>query len=328
MKYSDIKKILAKPSEQRTQEECELLAKACSGELCSNGNTALIHAVYHKDIKIALALVDAGAVIDTADKDGETALMYAAFNGHTDTSLALIAEGANVNATATNGYTALIYAASKGHTDTALALIAKGAVIDAKDKYGHTALITAAFVGHTDTVLALIAQGAVIETPHQNLTALICAVCHGHTDTALALIAQGAIVDAKNKFDQTALMYAALKGHTDTALALIAKGADVGQPDKIDPNLWVTLSPDQKNHVKNYVRLHDKVQSFQLPNGQIAGSDESLSAYNEMHNYRRKLETSFGATGASKVGNEKYDIASKKVFDLLKEYPLGIARVF
>jgi len=108
----------------------------------------------------------------------------------------------------------------------------------------------------------------------------------------------------------------------------IAKEADVGQPDKIDPNLWVTLSPDQKNHVKNYVRLHDKVQSFQLPNGQIAGSDESLSAYNELHNYRRKLETSFGATGASKVGNEKYDIASKKVFDLLKEYPLGIARVF
>jgi hypothetical protein len=108
----------------------------------------------------------------------------------------------------------------------------------------------------------------------------------------------------------------------------IAKEADVGQPDKIDPNLWVTLSPDQKNHVKNYVRLHDKVQSFQLPNGQIAGSDESLSAYNEMHNYRRKLETSFGATGASKVGNEKYDVASKKVFDLLKEYPLGIARVF
>jgi hypothetical protein len=108
----------------------------------------------------------------------------------------------------------------------------------------------------------------------------------------------------------------------------IAERANVGQPDKIDPNLWVTLSPDQKKHVGNYVRLHDKVQSFQLPNGQIAGSEESLSAYNEMHNYRRKLENSFGATGASKVGNEKYDVASRKVFDLLKEYPLGIARVF
>lgn len=108
----------------------------------------------------------------------------------------------------------------------------------------------------------------------------------------------------------------------------IAEGAKVGQPDKIDPNLWVTLSPDQKNHVKNYISVHNKVESFQLPNGQIAGSDESLSAYNEMHNYRRKLENSFGATGASKVGNEKYDVASRKVFDLLKEYPLGITRVF
>lgn len=108
----------------------------------------------------------------------------------------------------------------------------------------------------------------------------------------------------------------------------IAKGADVGQPDKIDPNLWVTLSPDQKKHVDKYIHLHNKVQSFQLPNGQIAGSDESLSAYNEMHEVRNRLEKSFGATAASKVGTEKYDVASKKVFDLLKEYPLGITRVF
>lgn len=108
----------------------------------------------------------------------------------------------------------------------------------------------------------------------------------------------------------------------------IAEEAKVGQPDKIDPNLWVTLSPDQKKHVDKYIHLHNKVQSFQLPNGQIAGSDESLSAYNEMHEVRNKLEKSFGATAASKVGTEKYDVASKKVFDLLKEYPLGIARVF
>ena len=47
-----------------------------------------------------------------------------------------------------------------------------------------------------------------------------------------------------------------------------------------------------------------------------------------MHEVRNRLEKSFGATAASKVGTEKYDVASKKVFDLLKEYPLGIARVF
>jgi hypothetical protein len=108
----------------------------------------------------------------------------------------------------------------------------------------------------------------------------------------------------------------------------IAEEAKVGQPDKIDPNLWVTLSPDQKKHVDKYIHLHNKVQSFQLPNGQIAGSDESLSAYNEMHEVRNRLEKSFGATATSKVGTEKYDVASKKVFDLLKEYPLGITRVF
>ena len=77
MEYSDIKNILEKPPEQRTLEEVELLAKACSGQRCSDGKTALINAAYYNHTKIALELIDAGSDLNTTDTNGSTALMYA-----------------------------------------------------------------------------------------------------------------------------------------------------------------------------------------------------------------------------------------------------------
>ena len=103
---------------------------------------------------------------------------------------------------------------------------------------------------------------------------------------------------------------------------------NIGQPEKIDANHWASLTGEQKKNVSDYIANHKIVENHQLPGGQIKGTDESLEAYNGMHAARRKLEQSFGATAAAKVGNPKYDDASKKTFDLLQHYPLGLLRIF
>jgi hypothetical protein len=69
MKYEDIKNILEKPSEQRTQEERELLAKACSGELCFGDYTALMLAARHGHTYTALTLIKKGADINAQNND-------------------------------------------------------------------------------------------------------------------------------------------------------------------------------------------------------------------------------------------------------------------
>ena len=190
MEYSDIKNILEKPSEQRSEAECELLAKACSGELFSDGSTVLGNASFNRDTKMALELIDAGSDINAIDTNGNTALIYASLIGDTMVISALIAKDAVIDTKNKCDQTALMYAASNGHTGTALALLDKGAHVNATDKNGYTALIYAA------------------------------SQCH--TDTALALIDKGADINAKDNFDQTALMHAASKCHSDTVSALIA----------------------------------------------------------------------------------------------------------
>ena len=200
MQYSDIKKIFAKPPEQRTEEECKLLAKAYTEECCSNGNTALINAICDKDTKIALALIDAGADINAIDNFSNPALIHACLWGDKNVTSAFIAAGAIIDARNKYDQTALMHAASKGHTDTALALIKAGADVNATDQDGNTALIHAALKRYTDTALALIAKGADINaTNHSGHTALIYARLSGYIDTALALIAKGADIKATNK---------------------------------------------------------------------------------------------------------------------------------
>ncbi|NBV29463.1 ankyrin repeat domain-containing protein [bacterium] len=153
MQYSDIKKIFAKPPEQRTEEECKLLAKAYTEECCSNGNTALINAICDKDTKIALALIDAGADINAIDNFGNPALIHACLWGDKNVTSAFIAAGAIIDARNKYDQTALMHAASTGHTDTALALIAKGADIKATNK------------SYTDLVSDLIATHLVEKIP-------------------------------------------------------------------------------------------------------------------------------------------------------------------
>jgi ankyrin repeat protein len=68
----------------------------------------------HQNVKLAEALLEAGALVDAPDKDGVTALLWAANRGAVKLVELLLARGADVNAKATGegyaGRTALMFA--------------------------------------------------------------------------------------------------------------------------------------------------------------------------------------------------------------------------
>jgi hypothetical protein len=118
-------------------------------------NEELAAAMMKHNLKKIIKLIDAGADIDTADKDGRTALMLAAIKGDVGAVVYLLDKGANKNATDKSGYTALTYAVLTCKIESVTTLLAGGVNPEVKTKTGFTALNIAESKGYKDIVKAI-----------------------------------------------------------------------------------------------------------------------------------------------------------------------------
>ena len=98
-----------------------------------SGDTPLMVAALHKNLKVMKFLVENGAEVNTVNENsGDTALMLAVSEGYKDIVKFLIEKGANVNAVnSKSGYTVLMLAALGGSGDIVKFLKEKGANVNA-----------------------------------------------------------------------------------------------------------------------------------------------------------------------------------------------------
>lgn len=104
-----------------------------------DGRQPLLWAASAGSAKAVLALIRAGAMPESCDKDGLTALHCAASRGHTDcidTLLTLC--GVSPDVIDSNGCTALHYAVTLGHADATALLLAHGTDPNRQDRKGRT----------------------------------------------------------------------------------------------------------------------------------------------------------------------------------------------
>ena len=116
------------------------------------GETPLMHASGHGDIRIVRYLVENGADIHIEDSNGNCALTYAAYNGSADTVTYLLSVGADVNAKNNFGATPLMYALLAFRHKAISILLERGADPNIQTKSGLTSLMIAAGVGHVPSV--------------------------------------------------------------------------------------------------------------------------------------------------------------------------------
>ena len=184
----------------------------------------LFAALYGKDNKAVINLINAGLDANTRDKKlGKTPLMVAAQNGDLPLMDFLLSKGAAIDSSDKQGNTPLIYAIRSGKIDAVKLLLDKGALIDAQNSAGFTPLMWALHKKQPEIAKLLLNKNADISlTDKQRATALMESAQHDLPEMAQLLIAKGADVNATTSEGDSALLDAVEESPEVTQILLNA----------------------------------------------------------------------------------------------------------
>ncbi|XP_039494115.1 inversin-A isoform X2 [Drosophila santomea] len=267
-----------------------------------DGRQPLLWAASAGSAKAVIALVKAGARVESSDKDGLTALHCAGSRGHTeciDTLIGLC--GAPTDLIDSNGCTALHYAVTLGHADATARLLDLEADPNRQDRKGRTPAHCGCSKGQFETLKLLKERGAnlwlrnakgdlplheaaasgrrellewllnqrpkqVNTTSNDGRSLLHIAAANDYTDMCKLLLDYGADVNAVYRNSRglvlTPLDGALQRGHRSTAKFLQANG---GQPaNKVRLSSRRTGNPFHETNATDMVRPLRYVEKEEL----------------------------------------------------------------
>lgn len=136
------------------------LLNASPNERSGDGVPAIIIAVDARNAEALQMLIDAGARVDTRDREDRTALTVAARMGQVGMVRTLLDAGADIERQGGHRETALLKASRQGHIEVVRVLLDAGAEVDTTDLTGRSALEYAEANRHRNVVALLREYGA------------------------------------------------------------------------------------------------------------------------------------------------------------------------
>jgi ankyrin repeat protein len=194
-----------------------------------NRKTALMLAVTKRLEKVVTKLVEAKAGLRLQDRDERTALHFCQFDGTDDAiAMALINAGSDVNSADWTDTTPLHLVCEQGNLPIFEAMVAAGADVNAADDDGSVPLRYGCMGQkvNIDLVRRLLELGAPVNSANKiGITALNQACFDGNEDVSLLLLNHGADPGRGTKAHRYPLHGAAENGSVELTVALIAKHA-------------------------------------------------------------------------------------------------------
>ncbi|MDE0217992.1 MAG: ankyrin repeat domain-containing protein [Spirochaetaceae bacterium] len=181
-----------------------------------------------------VALLAAGANVESQDDGGRTPLHRAAVSGSPEIIGALLETGTSVDPVDTEGRTPLHLAAAMllDRPANVSVLVNAGAATHVRDESGETPLHVAAKSATIVEISALVAAGAPANARNNSgETPLHVAARHGEANVIEALIEAGGDPDARDDDGRTPVFDAATRTAVEPVVALIEGGASVNARD-------------------------------------------------------------------------------------------------
>lgn len=175
-----------------------------------DGTTALMTAIYKKNLNIVKFLCENGADKNNKDYLNNTALMYAIYI-HPDSAIYLIMHGADINIKNNLDETPMHFASMAGELFIMKLLYDRGAFINTHNVNKHTPLMMACGNKHINAIKFLVKNGADINVmDHNNDNLLHGCVHHGAYDILLYFLSNKnmTLINDRNYDNETALLYA------------------------------------------------------------------------------------------------------------------------
>jgi len=197
----------------------------------TTADQALLTAASRDNAAGVKAALVAGADVNARDNHGQTALLFAVQHNDLALALELIQNGADINAQALNQDTPWLLAGALGRTEMLAAMLETAKVDYAiRNRYGGNALIPACERGHVDTVRLLLERSKIDVNHINNLgwTGLLEAVILSdggprHVEIVRLLVAAGADPNIADKEGVTPLQHA--RDRSYDAIAALIKDA-------------------------------------------------------------------------------------------------------
>ncbi|XP_026489618.2 protein phosphatase 1 regulatory subunit 12A [Vanessa tameamea] len=251
----------------------------------ADGRTPLLWAASAGSAAAVLALHQAGASVDDADRDGLTALHCASARGHTEALETLVGLcGARVDVADSHGCTPLHYAAALGHADATSALLVHGADAHRQDRRGRSPAHTAAAKGQIETVRILGARGTNLWLRNsKGDLPLHEAVASGRRELVKWLLdGRPSQVNATNHEGRTPLHIAAATDNADLCRLLLDRGAEVNPVARSSKNEPLTpldcaTSRGHRSTAK-YLQMQGGLPATKLSNTHIVIDAAPISA--------------------------------------------------
>jgi ankyrin repeat protein len=194
----------------------------------NDGSTALMIAIYKKNLKIVKYLCENGADKELRDYLNNTALIYAIYLSPECASY-LIIHGSHINIKNNLNETPMHFAAMTGNLFIVKLLFERGSELNVFNKNKHAPLMMACGNKHFDVIKFLVSNGADINVVDDNQDNILHCCIHHNMYNALLFLLNNKnlnVLDSKNIDNISPLMYAIKKNKHEYVELLLKYGAN------------------------------------------------------------------------------------------------------